>query len=85
MGVRGDLAGYYDEARRDERLAGDPTSLVGCEDGVQDGVGDLIRDLIGVALCDLFGCKKVAAGVAQAFRLLGVCCKRFTLAKDRVL
>ena len=47
-----DLAGDDDEARRDQRLAGDaPLGVVG-EDGVEDGVRDLVGDLVRVALGD---------------------------------
>jgi hypothetical protein len=73
MGVCGDLAGDYDQAGRDECLTGDTARLIRCEDGVENGVGYLIRDLIGMALCDRFGSEKVAARVAQVFRLLEDC------------
>jgi hypothetical protein len=73
MCVCGDLAGNYDEAGRDECLTGDAARLIRREYGVEDGVGYLIRDLIRVALCDRFGSEKVAARVAQVFRLLEDC------------
>ena len=50
-----DLAGDDDEARGDQRLAGDAAHRVVLEDGVEDGVGDLVGDLVRMALGDGLG------------------------------
>ena len=47
-----DLAGDDDEARRDERLAGDPPVRVLREHRVEDRVRDLVGHLVGMALGD---------------------------------
>jgi hypothetical protein len=50
-----DLAGHDDEARRDQRLAGDAPRRVVRENGVEHGVRDLVGDLVGVPFGDRLG------------------------------
>ena len=52
VGVRRDLARDDHETGRDERLAGDPSVRVVCENRVENGVRDLIRDLVRMTLGD---------------------------------
>jgi hypothetical protein len=52
-----DLTGDDDEARGDQRLAGDAAHRVVLEDGVEHGVGDLVGDLVRMALGDGLGCE----------------------------
>ena len=63
---RRDLAGDDDEARRDQRLAGDATLGVVGEDGVEDGVGDLVGDLVRVPLGDRLGAEAERARHSSA-------------------
>src|SRR5579862_2003459 len=56
-----DLAGYDDEAGRDQRLAGDAAVRVLGKDCVENGVGDLVGDLVRMTLGDRLGREGVAA------------------------
>ena len=53
-----DLARDDDEARVDQRLAGDATVGVAGHDGVEDAVGDLVGDLVRVPLRHRLGGEK---------------------------
>ena len=59
VAVGRDLAHDVHDAGRDRALAGDAAVRVLRQNGVEDRVGHLVADLIGMSLCNGFGCKEM--------------------------